>query len=203
MAFSKSFERELNKMFRRRTHWLRRELGDKGAGKPPKFGRKNVNKGILKLQEIASAALAQKLAKSEFNEHINFRKNYRIKGRGSSEKKKKFETWFSINFSQGKGIIYAFWGEHEQCIYVGRTGPHGHRPSSHFDKLYFLRVKRVTIFAVHSRSHLPKLECLAIHHFRPLHNKNKASTKKWTKACPLCMTHKYIETELRNIFRFK
>jgi len=67
MAFSKTFERELNNLFRQRTDWLRRKLGAKGAGKPPKFGRKKVNAGIRRLQEKASDALARKLAKAEFN----------------------------------------------------------------------------------------------------------------------------------------
>lgn len=31
MAFSKTFERELNSLFRERTHWLRSERGDKAA----------------------------------------------------------------------------------------------------------------------------------------------------------------------------
>lgn len=65
MAFSKEFERELNRLFRLRTHWLRSELGAKGAGKPPQFGRKKVDKGIERLQLLASGALALKLAKAE------------------------------------------------------------------------------------------------------------------------------------------
>jgi hypothetical protein len=202
MAFSKAFERELNRLFKQRTHWLRSELGVKGVGKPPKFGRKKVNDGIHRLQLIASAALAKRLAKAEFDEHVATRKNYQIKGRGPNEKKALFEIWFDKHFGKRKGLIYSFWNSH-RCIYVGRTGPHGSRPSSHFDRYWFSPVKRVTIFSIRGKSHVPKLECLAIHHFRPARNQVKAATKKWTKACPLCTTHKYIESELRKIFRFK
>ena len=203
MAFSNSFERELNKLFRQRTDWLRRKLGTGRAGKPPHFSRKKVDAGILKLQAIASDALAGKLAKLEFNEHVASRRNYHVKGRGPDDKKAEFEKWFDAHFSKTKGLIYAFWGTHRKCIYVGRTGSHGSRPSSHMEKYWFSGVKRVKIFAVTSKSHIPKLECLAIHHFQPARNKNKAATKKWTKACPLCRTHKYIESELRDIFRFR
>lgn len=49
MAFSKSFERELNNLFRQRIDWLRRKLGTSTAGKPPEFGRKKVDAGIEKL----------------------------------------------------------------------------------------------------------------------------------------------------------
>lgn len=203
MAFSKEFERELNRLFRLRTHWLRSELGAKGAGKPPQFGRTKVNKGIEHLQILASGALALKLAKAEFEEHVTSRKNYQIKGWGPQGKKRLFESWFNAHFKKRGGLVYAFWARPRKCIYIGRTGPRGSRPSSHFDKHWFSAVKRVTIYSVNASSHVPKLECLAIHRFQPVRNKVKAATRKWTKACPLCTTHKYIESELRDIFRFK
>lgn len=202
MAFSKSFERELNKLFRQRTHWLLQELGTTKAGKPPEFSRKRVSAGIRRLQVIASGALAHKLAKSEFNEHILYRKNYHVKGRGPGNKKVRFEKWFAPRFGRRKGFIYTFWHD-KKCVYVGRTGSRGSRPSSHMEKFWFSGVNRITVYAVDGRSHIPKLECLAIHHFQPTRNNSKAATKKWTKACPLCTTHQYIESELRNIFRFR
>jgi hypothetical protein len=119
MAFSKSFDRELNKLFRRRTYWLRRKLGTSGAGKPPEFGRKRVSVGIRRLKAIASNVLARKLAKSEFDEHTAPRRNYHVKGRGRDEKKAEFEKWFVSRFGKTKGLIYAFWGNHRKCIYVG------------------------------------------------------------------------------------
>jgi hypothetical protein len=203
MAFSKSFERELDNLFGRRTHWLRQEVGQKGAGKPPQFSRRNVNEGIAKLQLIASDALSDQLAKDEFDTHVRYRKNYHIAGRGVAEKKKRFEQWFKRDFANTRGLIYAFWDSSRQCEYVGKTGSGGQRPSAHFEKFWFNRVKRVTIYDVSRKSHIPKLECLAIHRLRPKRNKNKAATKKWTKACPLCTTHKYIESDLRSLFRFK
>jgi hypothetical protein len=203
MAFSKSFERELNNLFRQRTDWLRRKVGTRTAGKPPKFGRKKVNAGIRNLQELASNALAHKLAKSEFNDHVASRKNYHVKGHGRDDKKAEFEKWFDDRFGKTKGLVYAFWGNHKKCIYVGRTGSHGSRPSSHVEKFWFSGVKRIKIFDIRGKSHIPKLECLAIHYFQPTRNKNSAATKKWTKACPLCEIHKHIEDELRDIFRFR
>src|SRR5947207_5250489 len=100
MAFSKSFERELDDLFVRRTHWLRQELGRKGAGKPPQFSRRTVNDAIANLQVIASDALADKLAKEEFENHVTWKKNYQIAGRGVAEKKKRFERSFNKNFSK-------------------------------------------------------------------------------------------------------
>lgn len=203
MAFSKQFENELDKLFHQRTHWLRNKLGSKKMGKPPEFSRKKVSAGINKLQQIASNSLARKLAKTEFTNFISKQKDYHIKGHGPNDKKNRFEKWYSKNFPKSRGLVYAFWSKNRKCIYVGRTGNRGSRPSSHFEKYWFNNVKRVSIFSISSKTQIPKIECLAIHHFQPARNKNKAATKKWTKACPLCKIHKNIEEELRNIFRLK
>jgi hypothetical protein len=203
VAFSKDFERELDNLFRQRTHWLRVELVSSRPGKPPQFNRQKVDKGIERLQRIASDALAGRLARTEFEKHVQLRKNWHVKGRGLDDRKARFERWFASCFPQSSGCLYAFWNRKGRSEYVGRSGSGGSRPSSHFDKFWFAHVKRVTIFQIPSASHIPKLACLAIHHFQPLRNKNKASIRKWTKSCPLCDTHRYIEEELRRIFRFK
>src|SRR5271166_387147 len=159
MAFSRAFNGVLDSLFRQRTHWLRKELGKTGAGKPPSFGRKKVSAGIRKLQDIASDALTHRLAKSEFDQHVPAPTNYQVGGRGAKEKKARFEEWFSERFGRRKGFIYAFW-RRKKCLYVGRTGSRGSRPSSHMDKFWFPSVSRITIYAVSGRSHIPKLECL-------------------------------------------
>jgi hypothetical protein len=105
MAFSKSFELELNNLFLQRTHWLRQELGTGGAGKPPVFSRRKVGAGISKLQTIASDALAKQLAKLEFNEHVASRKNYHIKGYGPDDKKGKFEKWLTAHFKKRRSRV--------------------------------------------------------------------------------------------------
>jgi hypothetical protein len=173
------------------------------VGKPPRFSRKKVDAGICKLKKIAKKALAYELAESEFTAHADPRKNYHIKGRSPDDKKAKFEKWLKARFGKTNGLIYEFWGNHTKCIYVGRTGFRGSRPSSHVDKGWFSGVKRATIYPVRVRSHIPKLECLAIDRFQPTRNKNKPGIPKWAKACPLHKKLKYIETELRRIFRFK
>jgi hypothetical protein len=204
MAHTKSFEKELDKLFKDRTRWLHSVIGSKKPGKPPEFKRRNVDRGIDKLQEITSNALSNKLAKLEFERYAAPRRSWYIKGHGVKEKKSIFEKWFKKEFSEGKSCIYIFWGNNNKCIYVGRTGSSGgSRPSSHFEKHWFGEVKRIVVYSVNAKSQTPKLECLAIHHFDPKRNKNKSATKKWTKACPLCVVHENIEEELRGIFRFR
>jgi hypothetical protein len=144
------------------------KLGHRGVGKPPDFSRGKVNAGIKELQKIAFHALASKLAKTEFNEHVVLRRNYHVKGRGYEDKREKFDKWFAAKFKRKtSGLIYAFWGNRNKCIYIGRTGSRGSRPSSHFEKFWFTGVKRVTIFEIGTKSHIPKLECMAIHRFPP------------------------------------
>jgi hypothetical protein len=203
MAFSKQFVKALDGLFHQRTHWLRSELGLAKPGKPPKFDRKKVDKGINKLQEIATNAFAHKNAKTEFEKHVSKRKSWHIKGHGRNDKKNRFNHWYKKIGISAKGCVYVFWGNGRKTVYVGKTGSGGSRPSSHFEKFWFSSVKRVTIYAVKSKSQIPKLECLAIHRFQPIYNKNKAATKKWTKACPLCEIHRSIESELRSIFRLR
>jgi hypothetical protein len=50
---------------------------------------------------------------------------------------------------------------------------------------------------------VPKLECLAIHRFRPRENGMKASIPKWAKKCPVCVAHELIADELRRIFALR
>jgi hypothetical protein len=117
MAFSKEFERELDRLFQQRTHWLRRELGSKGAGKPPVFNRHKIDNGIERLQTIASKALASKLAKVEFQEYVGDRKNYHIKGWGPVEKKRTFEAWFKRYF-EGRGASCTRFGVKMEGAYM-------------------------------------------------------------------------------------
>ena len=202
MAHINKFENALDELFHKRTFWLRSAIGRKKPGPPPKIIRRFVNNGISNLQEIVSNALANKLAKSEFNKHALGKRAWHIKGFGIDEKKSLFEEWFGKEFPKLTNYIYVFWGN-EKCIYVGRTTVYGgRRHSSHFIKFWFKDVKRIDIFPSEP-AQTPKLECLAIHHFDPVRNKKKAATKKWTKKCPLCAIHKNIEEELRKIFKLR
>jgi len=202
MAHVNQFVNDLDELFRKRTYWLRSKIGLKIPGQPPKITKIFIDKGILNLQERASYALANKLAKTEFKKYTHKKKAWHVKGHGVDEKKKVFEKWFIKEFPNLKSCVYVFW-KNKKCIYVGRTGGGGSRPSSHFIKFWFKDVNRIDIFLSISASQTPKLECLAIHHFEPVRNKKKSATKKWTKECPLCALHKNIEKELRKIFKLR
>jgi len=203
MAVAKEFEEELDKLFRQRTQRLRSILRMASPGKAPNFGRKNVDHSIERLQSLASQALAHRLAKWEFNIHAPKKQWWFVKGRGPKEKRQNFNEWYNRTFPRESTCIYAFWAGGNKCIWVGKTIKGRSRPGDHFEKHWFSQVRRITIRPVRNKGQVPKLECLAIHHFRPSKNTNLAAAGRWTKKCPLCDIHKAIKSELRKIFRLK
>jgi hypothetical protein len=198
------FQAQLNHLFRRRTHWLRSALAGPRPGPPPTLARSHVRRAIVKLQDLASEALAAKLARREFEASIRNRHSWhakRGKGRGADAKRRSFNNWFDDHLRPGTHV-YAFWN-HRQCTYVGKTNWSGRRISSHFDKHWFGGVSRVDVYVTSGPRVLPALECLAIHWFRPTRNKFRAERRKWTSRCPLCAVHRTIDKELRSIFRLR
>lgn len=165
MAFHKQFELALDNLFKQRTYWLLHNLGLKKPGKLPKFDRKKVDKGITRLQELASKAFSRSLAKKHFKKHIKQKKSWKIKGYGVDTKKKLFSKWHKkLNIK--KGCVYAI-RKNKKFLYIGKTGAGGVRPQNHFEKYWFPNKGLITIFEVRGKSHISKIECLAVHHFRP------------------------------------
>ena len=200
MAYKKQFESILKDLHKRRTRWLTEELFAKKPGAPHKLNRKILNKKINELQKITSNAFAKTIAKDEFNRCVGSKKTWHIKGHGIMQKKRNFQAWCTQHIPEGsKDFVYIFWGENNRCIYVGKTNVGVSRPLNHFEKHWIFKAKRVDIYFC-SIIYIPKLECLAIHHFQPLHNKMKAATKDRTVKCTLCNLHKMIEKELNSIY---
>ncbi|MGA2914668.1 MAG: hypothetical protein ABSE89_01425 [Sedimentisphaerales bacterium] len=200
MAFHKQFELALDNLFKQRTHWLRHNLWLKKPGKLPKFDREKVDKGITKLQELASKAFSRSLAKEYFKKRVKQKKYWKIKGYGTDNKRTLFKQWYKK--LKKKGCVYLI-QRGKKYLYVGRTDTSGDRPQDHFIKKWFPNKGRITIFKIKGRSYIPQIECLAVHYFQPSENKNTPATKKRKKPCPLCKIHESIKKELRNIFSFK
>lgn len=203
MSRAAEFRTELDHLFRRRTHWLRAAIDGARPGAPPTFSRAHVQRSIARLQDLASEALADSLARDEFDQAVEIRRSWHVKrgkGRGL-EKRSAFNRWFDEHIGSSS-CIYVFWAG-KTCVYVGKTTWGSSRPSSHFEKAWFLPVTRIDVYATRGTRVLPALECLAIHRFRPRRNRSRASAHKWTKRCPLCNTHMQIRDELRYIFRLR
>ncbi len=201
---SVEFRRELDKLFQRRTSWLRSSVEGPRPGAPSSLNRGHVRNSIVRLQRLASDALADKLARRDFNDGVRERRSWhckRGKGRGIDNKRAAFNQWFDNNLGPGS-YIYVFWN-HRRCVYVGKTNKSGRRISGHFEKHWFSSVTRADVYKASGRRVLPALECLAIHRFQPARNKFRAERRQWTRKCPLCSVHRQIERELARIFRLR
>ena len=201
MAYLTAFEKKLDQLFFDRTYELRSKLGMKKPGPKPHLTKGKIDKAIHDLQHLVSNSLAKDYQEKEFKKNAGHKKRRKIIGKGWKNRKKAFEQWFKKNFRKQNELVYVFWNK-KRCVYVGRTGKGGSRPSSHFSKIW-CHVTWIDLYPVKSETNLPKLECLAVHRFKPSVNTNLPSKKKWTKKCPLCDIHNQIKADLKKIFKIK
>jgi hypothetical protein len=201
MSFETQFRETLDRLYERRTDKLRRIVFRK-PGNPLSLAKKRREKKILELQEIASKALAKKMAKKGFKTLVVKKKTWRTKGWGTDKKLRIFRAWVRKRLAPKRGKVYVFW-KNRECRYVGRTGGRGGRPSRHFTRGWFNGTTRIDVYMTQQRKSISQLECLAIHRFRPTKNKIKPAKENWKPKCPLCTIHKRIRTEVRKIYRFR
>ncbi len=198
------FHRKLNSLFERRISWLRKVV-DRGIKSRPKVFNKDRRKRVIgQLQILATKALANEMARKEFNKTVDKKKQWRStsgKGWSRDDKKKHFNHWFQ-KYIPFKNCIYIFWKKNG-AEYVGRTVNGKGRPQSHFNMYWFTGTARIEIYSTSQASEVPKLECLAIHQFRPRQNDVKASIPKGAKKCPVCEVHQMIRKELNRIFALR
>ncbi len=167
-----NFYRELIQLFNLRTAWLLKVVG-KGITITPKkvFDKRERIKWIDKLKKLAQNCVEGDYAKEEFNALIYKKKQWqctRNKGWNRKDKKKHFDTWFARHIPY-KNCIYIFW-KGRKAEYVGRTLNGKGRPQSHFSTFWFNGITRIDIYSTSRASQVPKLECLAIHRFKPRRN---------------------------------
>lgn len=198
MSYTNQYKTELKSLFSKRTSWLDTLLGIKKIGKPPKLNKKTINKSIMKIQDLASKALVNKVSKEEFENCAKQTKYRNIKGTNKYDRRKDIKDFYSLHFKSNR-CVYLFFNKKGNCIYVGRTKKGKDRPASHYNKDWFKSAKRINIIST-SKQNATKIECLAIHRYLPKENKNIASRHKWTSRCPICDIHKNIRKEMVSIF---
>ena len=204
MALATKFERELQKLFHRRTSWLRKAIGTNRPGKPHIFNRRKVAPKLWELGELASEILVRRRARRQFRQSVDGKRQWHIKrgkGFGIDAKRTKFKQWYE-KYIGNKNCVYVFWSG-RKCVYVGRTLHGKGRPAGWFDRVWFQPVTRIDIYSVPRRSEVPKAECLAVHLFDPTENKNWPSINRYTKKCSICKATKEIDRELESIFRLR
>ena len=202
MSNQGQFNRRLDRLYEKRTGWLRTVLTVANPGPVPKLTKTQRERAISVLQDIASSALAKKMAQREFLGSGAKKKKWMTKGRGTTAKLKEFRTWAKRKIDKSSGKVYIFWNG-KKCCYVGRTRGRGSRPSKHFKRGWFKGTTRIDVYMTPRNGDISRLECLAVHRYLPLRNKIKVAKENWTRRCPLCALHKKIKNEIRLIYRFR
>jgi hypothetical protein len=202
MSHQAKFNRRLDRLYRKRTGWLRTVLTKANPGPVPSLTKGQRERAIKRLQGIASDALAKKMARKAFQRSVKRKRPWRTKGWGTDQKREQFRAWARKKIDKDSGKVYVFWHD-KKCRYVGRTKGRGSRPSRHFKAHWFKGTTRIDVYMAPKKADISRLECLAVHRFLPSQNKIKASKENWTPKCPLCALHKKIKIELRHIYSFR
>ena len=119
-----AFNRQLEDLFHRRTHWLRALVSKPGSGRAPNLNRAPVTRGILRLQELASECLATQFARREFNDEVSQRKRWHItasKGRGWRNKQRAFGEWYANEIDCQRTIAQAQLPEYRVSVRSSKT----------------------------------------------------------------------------------
>lgn len=199
---AKAFDGELQKLFRRRTDWMRREVSDAPErGRPPKFRKKDVSAAINSLMASIEACLLKGKAIDSMKDLYDHKKQWRNKGWGTDARRKLFLNWFDENVSYSN-CVYVFWAGKE-CRYVGRTFNGGSRPQNHFRKKWFKGITRIVVMSSQGARNTPKLECLATHRYKPKYSKIKPSKKKWHAQCQICKVQTKVRKDVKVLFRLR
>jgi len=117
MSHQRQFNRRLDRLYEKRTGWLRTVLTKSNPGPVPKLTKKQRERGIERLQEIASNALARKMARKEFQRSVEKRKSWKTKGWGTDKKRAEFRAWARRKIDRDSGKVYVFWNA-KKCCYA-------------------------------------------------------------------------------------
>jgi len=184
------FEGTLNSAFKIRTAELRKSVGIK-TGKKRNLNQKEIKEKLKGL----SIAIHEDEIKKLLKPHIQNKSIWVVEGWGAKNKVIAFKKWFKETNKDEKNFVYIFNGE-KQPIYIGRTQNGKSRPANHFVKHWFGGVKSIDIIPL-SKSRVPKIECLAIHYYRPSRNDMKHGSKqKYGRECFICKIHEKIDTDI-------
>jgi hypothetical protein len=203
MSRDAEFRRELDKLYRTRSDFIRHYLSNKRGVRATLRGPR-VERTIRRLQELETEAMAKPYARAWFSRCTKQKRRWSVsqrKGHTRRQKGRTFRRWYDERIGS-RSCIYMLWNG-KRCLYVGKTERGRGRPTSHFEKNWFAAVTRIDVYEVPRPRDLPTLECLAIHLHDPVKNRAKAASRKWTPKCPVCGERKEIRDEVRDVFRFR
>ena len=199
MSYEKEFEKRLNKLWNYRKDNLLAILGGKDKRR---MSRKEREKEIKNLSDLAvETMIRNKKIKEEFNQTTGKIKRLKIP-KGNLQKR--FNKFFqrAIKKIHNRKFIYIFWGKEKKCLYVGESTRGIRRLRGYRRSIIFKEAKRVEIRVPVTKG-LAKLECMAIHIWKPKYNEIKGPGTKYARKCPICKNTRRIKKELRSVFAIK
>lgn len=110
MALTTQFDRDLRKLFYRRTAWLRAAIGKKSPGPVPAFAKNKVSPVLERLISIARKIQLKQRGRKEFQAAVFAKRQWQVKnkGWGKPAKKKSFGRWYEKNIHV-RNCVYVFW----------------------------------------------------------------------------------------------
>jgi predicted GIY-YIG superfamily endonuclease len=196
MALIKEFDRELNALWDSRIAYTR-SLLKKPIGRPKSFSKKDRDKRIRRLEELAVSILTnKKRAESELKKITRYTKSMSLWGKDRYDK---MVTW--VKKKPGP-IVYSFWRK-GKCLYIGQTKSAKERLRNYRKDKLFGMADRVKVHLLRGESHLGKAECLATHLYDPSGNRANPPEKKYSKKCPVCKAKREIKKDIESLFRMK
>ena len=196
---AKRFSRLLDELWQRRTGALRRLVPGAAKGKRKKFTKKKKDQLVRKMLDAAHQVLVQRYARKELKKAAGKSRRKRIKGFGIQDRYKRMREWAD---SKLRGpIVYSFW-RGKKCLYVGK-GKSPRRLRSYKKSIYLKEASLLRVWEVGAQKRLPKVECLAVHLFKPRDNLIGPARKKWAQKCPVCHSLRKIKKDLKHLFSMK
>ena len=198
MALVKQFDRQLHELWDRRSVYIKSLVGTH-HGRQKSLTKRQRDRCISELTEIADEILTRRIAKKELTKVTLRTMRRQIRGHGMESRYRRLSTW--VDDEIDGPIIYSFWLAN-RCLYVGK-GSTGGRLKSYAKSIYLKEASLVKLWRIAGESNLGKAECLARHLFAPRDNKIDPAMKRWSKSCPVCEAKWEVWYELRDLFRLK
>lgn len=122
MAINTQIRRKLDKIWRRWTAPLLRDLGMLKQGPPLRFDRRIRDREIEELLEMVTRKICKEQAWRELKRSARKPRLHRFRGFGWRERSRRMLLW-ADGLRDGP-MIYSFW-KGRKCLYVGKGGASG------------------------------------------------------------------------------
>ncbi|QQG48743.1 MAG: hypothetical protein HY247_08420 [archaeon] len=204
-----SFRRSLDELFEFKKTELTRFL-ETPPGRPPNDLDRETRDALIEDALGRAEDALYPMAKSEFKSLTSGRTYARKRPRLNRNGPLSSDSWDRIGvFLDGfydsletSRQIYLFWRGND-CLYVGQTKNDVWGGGGKWRTDLWRECTHVQILSTDSKRDLGKLECLAVHVYRPKYNKYKPPIRYYGTRCPVHEVLSPIRSELETMFSLR